>query len=117
MKIINSDKHRKTCKVLEEKMFLTNSYYQKIILNHQTLCTEVQALTFISFTGRDPITKEDLLMRKSDNHKEFQAALHTFSKKMHDNSDKGINVILAHLKGKIQVKKEESKKEDGLGFP
>lgn len=65
MKIISSDKHRTVCKVLEEKMFLTNLYYQKVILNHQTLCNEVENLTFINFAGRDPINKEDLLIRKN----------------------------------------------------
>jgi hypothetical protein len=96
-------------------MFLTNTNYQKIILNHQTLCTEIENLTFINFTGRDPITKEDLLIRKTENNKEFAAALHAFSKKMHENSQKGIQVVLAIIKEKI--KQEDSKKEDALGFP
>lgn len=96
-------------------MFLTNDLYRKIILNHQTLSTEVENLTFINFAGRDPITKEDLLIKKQDNIKEFSAALHAFSKKMHDNSQKGIQMVLATLKDKI--KKEDSKKEDALGFP
>ncbi len=34
---------------------------------------------------------------------------------MHENSQKGIQVVLATLKDKI--KKEDSKKEDALGFP
>jgi hypothetical protein len=115
MKIINSDKHKALSKLLEERMFLTNSFYQKIILNHQTLCTEVEGLTFINFAGRDPITKEELLIRKTDNNREFAAALHAFSKKMHENSQKGVQMVLATLKDKI--KKEDSKKEDALGFP
>lgn len=115
MKIISSDKHKTVCKVLEEKMFLTNLYYQKVILNHQTLCSEVEGLVFINFAGRDPINKEELLLKKNDNNKEFSANLHAFSKKMHENSQKGIQVVLATLKDKI--KKEDSKKEDALGFP
>ena len=39
VKMISTDKHRTLCKILEEKMFLTSDLYQKIILNHQTLCT------------------------------------------------------------------------------
>jgi hypothetical protein len=108
-------KHKTICRILEEKMFLTNDLYRKIILNHQTLSTEVENLTFINFAGRDPITKEDLLIKKQDNIKEFSASLHAFSKKMHDNSQKGIQMVLATLKDKI--KKEDSKKEDALGFP
>lgn len=34
---------------------------------------------------------------------------------MHENSTNGINVILKTLRNKI--KKEDSKKEDALGFP
>lgn len=41
--------------------------------------------------------------------------MNAFSKKMHENSASGINVILKTLRGKI--KKEDSKKEDALGFP
>jgi hypothetical protein len=50
-------------------MFLTNLYYQKVILNHQTLCNEVEGLMFINFAGRDPINKEELLLKKNDNNK------------------------------------------------
>jgi hypothetical protein len=50
-------------------MFLTNDLYRRIILNHQTLATELQGLTFINFAGRDPITKEELLIKKQDNTK------------------------------------------------
>jgi len=53
------------------------------MLNHQTLCNEVESLTFIQFAGRDPISKEDLLIKKNQNSKEFSGALHAFSKKMH----------------------------------
>ena len=83
MKIICSDKHKAICKVLEDKMFLTNLYYQKVILNHQTLCNEVEGLQFINFAARDPINKEELLIKKNDNNREFSANLHAFSKKMH----------------------------------
>ena len=50
-------------------MFVTNNLYRNIILNHQTLCNEVENLTFIHFAGRDPISKEDLLIKKGDNSK------------------------------------------------
>lgn len=46
-------------------MFLTNPLYQKILLNHQTLCSEIQNLSFTTFLRRDPISKEDLLIKKS----------------------------------------------------
>lgn len=115
MKIISSDKQKIISKVLEEKMFLVNPYYQKIILNHQTLCAQVENLTFVNISGRDPISKQDLLIKRTQNNQEFSASLHAFSKKMHENSDTGIKVILANLKDSI--KKEDSKKEDALGFP
>ena len=41
--------------------------------------------------------------------------LTAFSKKMHENSNSGIDIILKTLRNKI--KKEDSKKEDVLGFP
>jgi hypothetical protein len=115
MKIISSEKIRIVCKVLEDKMFLTNNLYRTMLLNHQTLCTEVESLTFIQFAGRDPITKEDLLIKKGDNNRTFSGALHALSNKMHQKSQEGINMVLATLKDKI--KKEDSKKEDALGFP
>jgi hypothetical protein len=115
MKTISYEKTHVLSKILEEKMFLTNSNYQKIVLNHQHLCTEIENLTFINFAGRDPITKEDLLIKKTDNSKEFADALRAFSRKMHENSQKGIQVVLAIIKEKIKM--EDSKKEDALGFP
>lgn len=50
-------------------MFLTNAFYQKILLNHQTLCNEVRNLSFSNFLSRDPISKEDLLIKKSEKTK------------------------------------------------
>jgi hypothetical protein len=64
-------------------MFLTNPLYQRILVNHQTLCSEIQNLSFTTFLRRDPISKEDLLIKKSENIKEFSMTLHAFSKKMH----------------------------------
>jgi hypothetical protein len=98
MKVVISEKTKSLSKILEEKMFLSNAFYQKILLNHQTLCSEVRNLSFTSFLSRDPISKEDLLIKKSDKIKEFSMSMHAFSKKMHENSTKGINVILATLK-------------------
>ena len=115
MKVISSEKFKSISKVLDEKMFLTNMMYQKILVNHKTLCADMENLSFVTFAGRDPISKEDLLIKKSDNTKEFNISLAAFSKKMHENSINGINVILKTLRNKI--KKEDSKKEDALGFP
>ena len=96
-------------------MFLTNSMYQKILINHKTLCADLENLSFVNFMARDPISKEDLIIKRVENTKEFNLSLTAFSKKMHENSSSGINVILKTLRNKI--KKEDSKKEDALGFP
>jgi hypothetical protein len=96
-------------------MFLTNPLYQKMLVNHQTICAELENISFVNLATHEPITKEDLLIRRTDNRKEFAAYLSAFSKKMHENTSNGTNVILSTLKEKI--KKEDSKKEDALGFP
>lgn len=115
MKVISTEKIKGISAILEKKMFLTNSMYQKILINHKTLCASMENLSFANFIGRDPISKEDLLIKRADNTKQFNLDLTIFSKKMHENSTSGINVILKTLRNKI--KKEDSKKEDALGFP
>lgn len=115
MRVISTEKMKNISKVLEEKMFLTNSLYQKILINHKTLCADLENVSFVNFTARDPISKEDLIIKRHENSKEFNLSLTAFSHKMHDNSNSGIDVILKTLRNKI--KKEDSRKEDALGFP
>ena len=115
MKVVSTEKFKEVSKILEEKMFLTNAMYQKILVNHKTLCADMENLSFVTFAGRDPISKDDLIIKRTENTKEFNVSLAGFSKKMHENSSNGINVILKTLRNKI--KKEDSKKEDALGFP
>lgn len=51
---------------------------------------------------RDPVSKEDLLIKREENSKEFIVSLNAFSKKMHENSASGISVILKTLRSKIK---------------
>lgn len=64
MKVISSEKMKSVSKVLEEKMFLTNAMYQRILINHKTLCADMEDLTFSKFYLRDPVSKEDLLIKR-----------------------------------------------------
>lgn len=57
MKVISSEKMKGISAILEKKMFLTNSMYQKILINHKTLCASMENLSFVNFIGRDPISK------------------------------------------------------------
>ena len=41
MKVISGEKIKSISKILEEKMFLTNAMYQKILINHKTLCADM----------------------------------------------------------------------------
>lgn len=83
-------------------MFLTNAMYQKILINHKTLCADMENLSFATFYIRDPVSKEDLLIKRVENSKQFNISLNVFSKKMHENSASGINVILKTLRSKIK---------------
>lgn len=62
----------------------------------------MENLSFVNFVARDPISKEDLIIKRVDNTKQFNMDLTAFSKKMHENSASGINVILKTLRNKIK---------------
>ena len=41
MKVVSTEKFKEVSKILEERMFLTNAMYQKILVNHKTLCADM----------------------------------------------------------------------------
>lgn len=57
MRVISTEKMISISKILDEKMFLTNAMYQKILINHKTLCADMENLSFSTFYNRDPVSK------------------------------------------------------------
>lgn len=57
--------------------------YQKILLNHKTLCCEIEGLDFINLHVREPMSKQEFLESKNATAEEFSADLSAFSARLH----------------------------------
>lgn len=65
VKVMSSERKKKISNTLKEKLFLANPMYQKILLNHKTLCCEIEGLDFINLHVREPMSKQEFLESKN----------------------------------------------------
>jgi hypothetical protein len=66
MKVISTEKFKHISKILDAELFVTNPIYQKILVNHKTLCAEVEDLSFVKFASRDPISLDELMVKRTE---------------------------------------------------
>jgi len=112
---------RNACKAqLNEKLFIANPLFQKIILKHKEYCLEIEALRFVDIGQQiqqvEVQSLEDFKTNQEKKRAEVVEILQEYSIKLHDNARAGIKKILEKLRDHIidEMANDEDKGQDEL---
>jgi dynein heavy chain len=119
VKILRRNQRNTVKAQLNEKLFIANPYFQRVIRQHKEYALEIEGLRFVEIGQLYQLEVQSLEDFKANQEKqraETVAKLQEYSEKLHDNARGGIKKILEKLKDHIidEMANDEDKGQDEL---
>jgi dynein heavy chain, axonemal len=99
---VNRYRRNKRSKKLEEKLFWVDKVYSELILEHKSLCNDIERTRFLDLpTNPDGFTLEAFKSLQDKRQNEIKSKLHEIEQVLRDNINTYIRQIMDELREKI----------------
>jgi len=104
VKILKRNHRNMIISQLNEKLFIANPIFQQLLLNHKSMCLEIERLRFVELmrleTGEIQ-SLDDFKLNQEKKRSYVVESLQTYSQNLHQNVRAGVRMILERLRDHI----------------